>query len=423
MASYTTALNIGAYQDTASKPLRILATLIRRPDGPSMGGAADAARLLSVEIARTTTIDFVEMAETEYDEAWGNNRYYFRRGYHGIPSIARRLFPILSQRIFNAFMFSTIPDLIHQGNYNLVHIYNLHPIWAAVQIAYACKRRQVPYVLACHGLHETAERASLMGLRGPAVWAAHIGNTMPLQYLVRNSTLIFASTPADFPVLQKLGAVEKQIKVVPNGVDASYFDPVTEEQSKTIALKYGLPTDKPLLLFVGHLRPKKGVDTLINALAKVPSDWHLAVVGPHTFPELADSLIKLTNQLGMSKKVTFTGEVPLTDLPGLHQLADIFVFPSRSETLPLAILEAMSKRKPVIASNVGGIPFQIDNGAGILVQPDDIDGFAQAISELLVQPEKRRAMGEMGYQRLIDQFTWENAALKAIEGYHAVERG
>ncbi len=418
--SATELLTGNPHQMTQTNALRVLSVLVRRPDGPRYGGAADAARALSVELSYKIEIDFVEMAESDSSEPWCNNTYYYRLGYLGIPSGVRQVLPVLKGRIFNAFMFSTIPELIKEGQYDLVHIYNLHPIWAAVHIAYACKRYGVPYVLACHGLHETAQRAELMGIQGLAAAAVYIGNTLPLRYLVRNSRLIFASTPADFPILKKLGGRDSQFRIVTNGVDPSFFDPIAAHQIEDVRAKYGFSKDIPLLLFVGHLRPKKGVDVLIKALAKVPGSWHLAIVGPHTFPELAEELKHLASQLGMAKQITFTGEVPLCDLPCLHQMADVFVFPSRSETLPLAVLEAMSKKRPIIATNVGGIPFQVGDDAGILVQPDDVDGLAEAISELLGSPEKRLAMGENAYERLVNEFTWQNASRKAIEGYSEI---
>ena len=406
--------------DTISKKMRVLSVLIKRPDGPRVGGAADAARSLSVELSKQIDLDFAEISDRERTEPWQKGTYHFTLGYHGIPKFIRRIFRFLNHRYFNVFSFSNTAKILDGTKYDVVHIYNLHPIWAAAQIAFVCKRRKIPTVLACHGIHETANRAELLGINGLAAFVVFFGNTLPLKYLVKNCRLVYASSEADISVLEKLGVKRSQIKVVTNGVAPAYFKHVSDDRLLEVKSKYDFPEHTPLLLFVGHLNPKKGVDTLIEALAKIRPDkpWHLAVVGPHTFPELVQDLKEMMQRLGIADRVTFTGQVPFSDISILHQLADVFVLPSRSETLPLAILEAMSKSKPVIGTTVGGIPHQLRDDAGILVQPDDVDGLARAIQKLLDEPGTRQAMGDKGYQRVIAEFTWAVAAQQALEGYN-----
>jgi len=397
--------------------MKVLSVLILRPGGPRHGGAADAARLLSVELTNHVAIDFAELAVDEDSEPWHGNTYHFVKGFHGIPALLRKIIPPLNHKFLNTLTFSKIGKLLDSGDYDLVHIYNLHPTWAAAHVAFAAKRRGIKTVLACHGIHETANRAEVSGLSGLWLPFVYLGAGMPLKYLVKNSTMIFASTVADFPVLEKLGAKQEDIRIVPNGVDAEYFTKPSPDELEVVRKRYNLPTDEPIFTFVGHLRPKKGVDVLLEAAAKVKGDFHVAIVGPHTFPQLAKELIALTDKLNLTERVTFTDEVPLTDLAALFQLGDIFVLPSRSETLPLSILEAMSKSKPVIATTVGGIPHQVSKETGILVEPDDADGLAAAMEKLLNDPETRSAMGAAGYKRLLEEFTWKRAAELAAAGY------
>jgi len=397
--------------------MKVLSVLILRPGGPRFGGAADAARLLSAELTKHVDLDFAEIADRDEKEPWHGTDYIFVPGFHGIPSLLRKLIPPLRHRLLNCFTFSKISRLLDEGDYDLVHIYNLHPIWAAAHVASVCKRRGIKTVLACHGIHESANRALVSDFKGLWIPAVYLGVSLPLKYLVKNSTMIFASTAADFPILEKLGARKENIRIVPNGVDEEYFKEHSSDRLEEIRTTYGLPNDKPLLVFVGHVRPKKGVDILLQAVAKVRGDFHLVVVGPHTFPDHTKLLKELVDELKLQQAVTFTEEVPLADLSALYQLADIFVLPSRSETLPLSILEAMAKSKPVIASAVGGIPHQISNETGILVQPEDANDLAGAIDRLLNEPETRQAMGAAGRVRLLEEFTWENAAIKAADGY------
>ena len=403
--------------------MKVLSFLILRPGGPRFGGAADAARLLSTELTEHVDLDFAEMSDRDETESWQGTDYIFVPGFHGIPALLRKLIPPLRHRFLNVFTFSKISKLIDKGDYDVVHIYNLHPTWAAAQVAFLCKRRGIKTVLACHGIHETANRASVSKIKGLLVPAVYLGVSLPLKYLVKNSTMIFASTAADFPVLEKLGAKKENIRIVTNGVDKEYFIENSPEQLETVRAKYKLPSDKPLLVFVGHLRPKKCVDILLQAAAKVRGDFHLVIVGPDSFPEHFKMLMQLVDELKLDQTVTFTKRVPLADLSVLYQLADIFVLPSRSETLPLSIMEAMAKSKPVIASAVGGIPHQVNEETGILVQPEDVDDLAGAIDRLLREPETRKAMGAAGRVRLMKEFTWKHAAEKALAGYRDLNAG
>ena len=241
--------------------------------------------------------------------------------------------------------------------------------------------------------------------------------TLPLRYLVRHSALCFASSPADIPVIESLGGRREQVHIVPNGVEPTFLVPQPEEDLRRTRETYGLPSDRPLLLFVGHVRPKKGVDTLIEALTRVPGEWHAAIVGPHTFPRLAAELQEKVRRHGLEEAITFTEAVSFTELKSLYQLADVCLFPSRVETFPLTVLEAMAKGRAVIATRVGGIAYQLEDDAGILVEPDDSEGLTAAIRTLLEDPERRARMGEAGRARLEREFTWQRAAELAVDGY------
>lgn len=398
--------------------LRVLCALVRRPDGPRMGGAIEAARCLSREVVRQgVELELAEMAEEDgLEEGEFPAPYHLRRGYHLVPQALRRRIALLRRRELNLFMFSGMKSLIADQRYSVVHVQNLHPIWAAAEIAYRCRRSDKPCVMACHGLHEVAGGFGFM-TSGIQAAGARFVITTPLRYLVRRSTLLYASSPADEPVLASLGARPEQIHLVPNGVDPAFLEPRGEEQLSAVAARYGLPRDRPLLLFVGHVRQKKGVDVLVEALPQVGGGWHAAIVGPRSAPELAEKLERRTRESGLAGSVTFTDAVPFDDLQTLYELADVFVFPSRSETFPLCVLEAMAKAKPVVATRVAGIPYQVTEETGVLVEPDDVAGLARAIRALLDAPDRRAEMGRAGKARLLREFTWERAAELAIEGY------
>lgn len=403
--------------------IRVLAAVVRRPASQRFGGACDAARSLTRYVAKLIDIDFAEMSDHDGSLPWEGHTYHFCRGYYIIPESLRRFFPPLRVRELNPLMFSTIPRLMRRGNYDLLHIHCLHPIWACAQMAWACKRIGRPYVLATHGLYENYYGRRTLSLGKLKAIAHVIGIRLPLLFLVRNSAGILASSPADLPILGKLGVSAERVTVVPSGAEYRYFERIADSELEFLRRKYRLPANLPLLLFVGHLKEHKGVDILIRTMVQLPGDWHLIVAGPHTRPEYAQKLMNMSVELGCTSRITFTGNVPNEELPGFYQLADIFVFPTQADTMPLVILEALASGKPIVSTTVGGIPFQVGKDAALLVKPGDVNELATAITRLLENEAMRRSLGDAGRRRAEKYFRWSRAAKLAVEAYYqAIER-
>ena len=151
----------------------------------------------------------------------------------------------------------------------------------------------------------------------------------------------------------------------------------------------------PLVVSVGRLKYPKDTRTLLEAAARVPGDWHLEVVGDG--PERPE-LEPLT-----SDRLRLVGE--RDDVPALLATASVFVLSSRSEGLPISVIEAMAAGLPVIASAVGGVGEQVEDGVtGLLVPAGDVDALADALERLLADPELRRSMGEAGRARAEELF-------------------
>lgn len=164
---------------------------------------------------------------------------------------------------------------------------------------------------------------------------------------------------------------------------------------------FGLPADAVVAGFVGRMRPVKGVDVLIRALDDLPANVHLLLVG-----EVADArLSRLAQETGSRRaRIHFAG--PSTNVLGLLDCCDLFVLPSvEREGLPRAAIEAMCRRKPVVASQVGGLPELLDRGnAGLLVPPRDSSALAQAIARLAADPALRDRLGTAGRRQIETRF-------------------
>ena len=199
-----------------------------------------------------------------------------------------------------------------------------------------------------------------------------------------------------------------------NGID-DVCD-VTEKSSSYLKKELGIPIKHSVVGTIAHLEEHKGLKYLLKAaslLLASRSDISFLFVGEGT---LKGELKKLCVDLKIEKDVIFAGE--RSDIPGLLFSIDIFVLPSLREGLPLAILEAMACGKPVIATNVGGIPEVLKDGEnGILVSPKDPEALYRAMNELLDNRKKREKMGRKG-KRVCDESFRAKIMVENIEGLY-----
>ncbi|WP_434643716.1 glycosyltransferase family 4 protein [Thermoanaerobacterium thermosaccharolyticum] len=159
------------------------------------------------------------------------------------------------------------------------------------------------------------------------------------------------------------------------------------------------------IILIGSLRDKqKGVDVLLKAVKIIENEINkVAIVGDG---KLKNDLINLRDKLGLRNKIEFLGF--RENIDSLLEKSKIFVLPSRWEGFGLVIVEAMSKAKPIIASNVGGIPEIIKNGkTGILVEPENELELANAIEKLLNNTEYAEYLGKNAYNDAINRFSIE----------------
>jgi len=173
------------------------------------------------------------------------------------------------------------------------------------------------------------------------------------------------------------------------------------------------------VLTLAQLVPRKGVDVLLRALARLaggPARPLLLVAGDG--PERA-GLATLARELGLSERVRFLGA--RTDKGDLLAACDVFALASRAEGLGVAALEAMALARPVVASRVGGLMEAVVEGrTGLLVEVDDVGGFAAALERLRGDPELRARLGAAGPERLQEGFAAEQMVAAYEELYHQV---
>jgi len=204
--------------------------------------------------------------------------------------------------------------------------------------------------------------------------------------------------------------------VIPNGVDLSRF--AVPAPPCTLRDEYSIPCEEALIGVVARLEPEKGHRFLIEAfpdvLKRAPKTW-LAIVGEGS---LEGALSAQAAALGSPARdrIIFTGR--RDDISALTADLDIAVLPSLREAQGISILEAMARRKPVVASAVGGIPEVLTDGVdGFLVPPGDALALAEALGQLSKSPSLRERIGEAGYQTVVERFSIDAMVRQVQEVY------
>jgi glycosyltransferase involved in cell wall biosynthesis len=199
-----------------------------------------------------------------------------------------------------------------------------------------------------------------------------------------------------------LGIPLSAITVVHNGIPIppSSAGPDRGAKQRDARASIGLPWPDPLLVAVGNLYAVKDHANLLRAAATLP-DVHVAIAGRG---DQEAPLRRLADELGISPRVHLLGL--RQDVDRVLLAADVFVQPSRSEGLPLAVLEAMAAALPVVATNVGGVgEAVVDGETGILVPPGDSPALAAAARAVLAMPDRGAGLGQFGRKRAIRDFS------------------
>jgi 1,2-diacylglycerol 3-alpha-glucosyltransferase len=194
-------------------------------------------------------------------------------------------------------------------------------------------------------------------------------------------------------ILENIGVHPSRLRVVPTGVAAA---PVVEQAEITATrTRLGIPPDAEILLYVGRLAREKNLNLLLETLATLPESCHLVFVGsgPHHANLVADArLLRLANNL--SERVHFAGFVPHKDVSPYYAMADIFVFPSVTETQGVVLSEAQSFGLPCVVADGGGAPESVRDGLDAFIVPPDCAAFARAIRQLLENSALQAAFSE-----------------------------
>ncbi len=221
-----------------------------------------------------------------------------------------------------------------------------------------------------------------------------------------------------------------KIRVIPCGVDLSLFRPYDRAQARE---EIGLEPDVKMVLFVGRMEPLKGIDDLLHAIARILRDHalpcdrvSLILIGgsaeddPDQISSEMARLIRMRDELGLQDMVTFLGAQGQEVLPLYYSAADVVVMPSHYESFGMVALEAMACGTPVVASDVGGLSYTVEDGVtGFLVPDRNPAALADRICEILNDEVVRDQLGQQARQ-VARRYGWERIADEIVNLYNEV---
>ena len=223
-------------------------------------------------------------------------------------------------------------------------------------------------------------------------------------------------------------ADDRKLITIPPGVDTSHFYPIPPDEAK---MAIGIKPDVRMILFVGRIEPLKGLDTLIRAMSCLKLNHpdhpvHLAIIGgePDASPQQMSAemarLQKLCDELALDQTVIFLGKRGQDTLPYYYSAAEMLVMPSHYESFGMVALEAMACGTPVIASEVGGLGFLVQNGETGYTIPNGEPGVLNdKLSILLDDANLRDAMGKRATE-YAQSYTWDKIAAQIVGVYQAL---
>ena len=292
-------------------------------------------------------------------------------------------------------------------SFDLIHIHQVwhHPGYAAFRSA---RKHKLPCILTIHG------ELSDWGLSQKAL-KKRIYMVVLMNRILRNVNVLHAVSLAEKEQVAKLG-YETPVAVASNGVEPEPFEVLPDPTE--FMQRYPVLKGKRIILFLGRLHAKKGLDILARSfslIAKRFEDVALLVVGPNKFGT-QEKMESILSSEGLLDRTVFTGLLTGEDKLAAINCADLFVLPSHSEGFALTVLEAMAARLPVVITKGCEFNEVSEHGAGLVVEADEAQ-IAEAITTLLSDTDLCKRMGQQGHKLVTERYTWQVAAATMVNLY------
>ena len=302
---------------------------------------------------------------------------------YGMPSLSVIVNP--SVRVPSPFFLtSRIKKIIESFKPDIIHIQDHFPLCKAV--VNVNKNMKIPIIGSNHFMPENLtvllQNKNLKKRAENYLWKG-------FSKVFNQASLV--TTPTETGARLIRPRLKVKVIAISSGISLTDFNPFGD--TREIKKRYSLP-DKPILLYVGRLDPEKHIEEMLQAVALVVKkiDFCFVVVGKGTSKI---PLEKLTNQLGITDNVIFTGFVPDEDLPYFYKVSRCFIIASIAELLSLSTLQAMASGLPIISVNAGALPELVkDEMNGYLYKEGDIPRIVQSIEDIIIHDDVYTKMSE-----------------------------
>lgn len=309
-------------------------------------------------------------------------------------------------------------DLLKLRDYDLLHLH-FPQILTPELIWLVSRLRGIPYVLTHHNdLKAKDYRRYIFAVYYPFTQLLSVRGARKFVVVSEQHARNCALTP----IFERRW---EDVEEVSNGVDVEIFRPQSAETAQAIRQQHGVPSDAPLLGFVGALdraHDFKGVDLLIEAFAKLERPAaHLLIVGDG---DLRPTYEALAQERGVAERVHFVGKVAHEDLAPTYAALDVLVLPSSPpESFGMVLVEAAACQRPVVASDIPGVNSVVDDGeTGYLFPLGDVDALTERLRTLVDDSALRQRMGHAGYEKVHARYTWAAIAQRLEAVYERALR-
>lgn len=321
----------------------------------------------------------------------------------------------LSQLILDAFSLAVkINRFITENDFDVIHVHFPFAANVLIHLSRELSERMV------YTAHMDEYRLGLSKIIKPPITARIFSPDLHLIKRVKKTIVLNESLKGKL-VLK--GVKDEKLEVIPNGVKVENPN-FNDDEMGEIKEKYGIK--EHAVLFVGTITLRKGIEYLVKTAKILKEEGHriIFILAGNTSldEEYAEGIQEYIEKHGLNVKLT--GFIPHDDLMKLYHACDIFVLPSLEEGFGMVLTQAMACGRPLIGTNVGGIPMQIRDGwNGFLVEPaNEEKQLAEKIKYLIYNEEERIRMGKNSKKLAEEKFDWEKIAEKYLEVYGVAVR-
>ncbi len=312
---------------------------------------------------------------------------------------------------FSSNLKKKVYEELKSKKYDIIHTHIPSP-FPAFCAARASRKFRIPLVLTYHN--------DIGGLNFISSVLAFDWNLTFGNYILASCSRIFATTPIYPQISPWLKMHKSKIVIVPNGVNLETYNPKNSKNKKAIAIKNKYK-GKKIVFFVGSMgvyKKCKGIDYLIKSAVHIKQKTNDFVIVIGGKGKLREHYIEMAKKLGVDDVVDLIGYISDSDMPYYYGAADLTVLPSinKWEGFGIIIMESLATKKPVIGSNIGGIPYAVGDG-GLLAEPKDEKDLAEKIIKIITNDNLAKKYAEQGYKRVKKMFQWKNIA-KTQEGFY-----